>query len=460
MKSIFFTCFLLLWSLSGCKNNNDTNVPDSYLEVDAGSLILNFDSGAGSQTVTVSANVKFTAVSDHPQWCAAKALNDKTDNLVISVTKNESSDERMATLTISANGEKDVVITVTQAGATSVISAYLEVDADNLHLNFGSGIRSQTVTVSANVAFTAVSDHPEWCAAKVLNEETDNLVISVSKNESLDNRMAKLTISTANGERNVVITVIQASAMPVMSCIQKNVVLQGRLEFTLNIDANIPVVFDVPWWISEKDGNEWTSGAKNYSFVASPLSEVLVLRDGTLTVRAVDASFPVEPVSVSVRQIHLKYRNPVIQRSVPDPTVIRAEDGYFYLYGTEDTYNMPIYRSTNLVNWVFVGTVFTNTTRPTFEPNGGLWAPEINYINGKYVLYYSMAVAGNGWTCGIGRAVADRPEGPFTDMGKLFRSNEIGVEHSIDPTYFEDEGKKYLFWGSAHGIWGIELTDD
>ncbi|HBK95106.1 MAG TPA: arabinan endo-1,5-alpha-L-arabinosidase [Porphyromonadaceae bacterium] len=154
------------------------------------------------------------------------------------------------------------------------------------------------------------------------------------------------------------------------------------------------------------------------------------------------------------------YKNPVINYSLPDPTVIQANDGYFYLYATEDIRNTPIYRSQDLVNWKFVGTAFTDATRPTFEPKGGLWAPDINYINGKYVLYYSMSVWGGEWTCGIGVATADKPQGPFTDRGKLFRSNEIGVKNSIDPFYVEESGKKYLFWGSFRGIYAIELSDD
>ena len=35
-----------------------------------------------------------------------------------------------------------------------------------------------------------------------------------------------------------------------------------------------------------------------------------------------------------------------------------------------------------------------------------------------------MSTWGGEWTCGIGIATADKPEGPFTDLGKLFRSNE------------------------------------
>ncbi|MDR1337320.1 MAG: family 43 glycosylhydrolase, partial [Tannerella sp.] len=94
------------------------------------------------------------------------------------------------------------------------------------------------------------------------------------------------------------------------------------------------------------------------------------------------------------------------------------------------------------------------------EPNGGLWAPDIHFINGKYVLYYSMSRWGGETTCGIGVATADLPQGPFTDRGKLFRSNEIGVQNSIDPFYIEDDGKKYLFWGSFRGIYYVELSDD
>lgn len=154
------------------------------------------------------------------------------------------------------------------------------------------------------------------------------------------------------------------------------------------------------------------------------------------------------------------YKNPVVPRSLPDPTVIRGADGLFYLYATEDIRNVPIYVSPDLVNWEFTGTAFTGETRPDFEPKGGIWAPDINYINEQYVLYYSMSVWGGEWTCGIGVAVADNPQGPFIDKGKLFRSNEIDVQNSIDPFYIEEDGRKYLFWGSFRGIYAIELADD
>lgn len=153
------------------------------------------------------------------------------------------------------------------------------------------------------------------------------------------------------------------------------------------------------------------------------------------------------------------YHNPVSPQSLPDPTIIKAGNTFF-LYATEDTRNLPILKSENLINWSFVGTAFTDSTRPSFEPKGGIWAPDINLIKNKYVMYYSMSVWGGEWTCGIGVATADKPEGPFIDHGKLFRSNEIDVQNSIDPFYIEDNGRKYLAWGSFRGIYIIELSED
>lgn len=152
------------------------------------------------------------------------------------------------------------------------------------------------------------------------------------------------------------------------------------------------------------------------------------------------------------------YNNPIIHVGLPDPTVIKSNNGLFYLYSTGR--NIPIYCSKDLLNWEKVGNAFSNNTRPNFLENGDLWAPDINYIKGKYVLYYTQSKWGEYVKNGIGVAISDKPEGPFEDLGKLFTSEEIGVRNSIDEFYFEDKGKSYLFWGSFYGIYGIELSDD
>jgi arabinan endo-1,5-alpha-L-arabinosidase len=160
------------------------------------------------------------------------------------------------------------------------------------------------------------------------------------------------------------------------------------------------------------------------------------------------------------------YQNPVFQPVLADPSIIRGKDGYFYAYGTEDDWGdgqgahaIPIIRSKDLIRWNFVHDAFI--TKPNWKDSGGLWAPDISlHKNGKYYLYYAYSLWGDP-NPGIGVATADTPAGPFDDHGALFTSESIGVENSIDPQYFQDEdGKSYLFWGSFHGIYGIQLSED
>ena len=62
------------------------------------------------------------------------------------------------------------------------------------------------------------------------------------------------------------------------------------------------------------------------------------------------------------------YMNPVIHADAPDPSVIRADDGRFYLYTTGGGY--AIYSSANLVDWQYEGKIFSDATRPKLERNG------------------------------------------------------------------------------------------
>lgn len=157
-----------------------------------------------------------------------------------------------------------------------------------------------------------------------------------------------------------------------------------------------------------------------------------------------------------------QYSNPVIRVSVPDPTVIRSQDGKFYLYGTEDIRNIPVFRSDDLINWKQVGTAFTDETRPKDVDGASLWAPEIRYIKGKYVLFYSLAIWGQEWVSSIGYAVSDNPEGPFISKGIVFNSYDVNVKNSIDQFFYEEDGNYYMLWGSFRGIYLVQLnvTDD
>jgi len=160
----------------------------------------------------------------------------------------------------------------------------------------------------------------------------------------------------------------------------------------------------------------------------------------------------------------VEYTNPVFEPILADPTVVRTEDGTYYAYGTEDDWHdgegarvAPTVKSRNLVDWEYAGEAFD--AKPDWK-EGNVWAPEVESIDGQYVMYYAFSVWGDE-NPGIGVATADSPEGPFEDQGEFIRSDDIGVPNSIDPNYFvDDDGTPYLFWGSFHGIYGIELATD
>lgn len=162
----------------------------------------------------------------------------------------------------------------------------------------------------------------------------------------------------------------------------------------------------------------------------------------------------------------VKYTNPVfLGFPMPDPDVIRGDDGYFYLYATEEkadanNHNVPILKSADLVNWEKVGAVFTDENHPhiTTQYDAVIWAPSINKVGDKYVMYYSQP--GKNYKHAIGIATADSPVGPFTDHGKLIDSDEQGVDISIDAYLYQENGRNYLFWGSFREISIIELTAD
>jgi len=164
------------------------------------------------------------------------------------------------------------------------------------------------------------------------------------------------------------------------------------------------------------------------------------------------------------------YINPVFEPILADPTVVRnPQNKLFYAYGTADNWGdgkgqrlVSILQSKDLTHWTWIGTAFS--AKPNWKSEGGIWAPDVVLLNGKYVMYYAYSTWGDP-NPGIGVAVADKPEGPFVDRGKLFDSKSIDVPNSIDPYFFREKNHNYLFWGSfsdaaTQGTYGVLLDND
>jgi len=134
------------------------------------------------------------------------------------------------------------------------------------------------------------------------------------------------------------------------------------------------------------------------------------------------------------------YQNPVISKDFPDPSIIRVGD-VWYAVGTSSEWApyFPIMKSTDLVNWETIGSVFKNKTDLA---EGNFWAPEFYQENGEYYVFYSARRKDKGGMC-IGVASSQNPAGPYKDGG-VFLCDANG---SIDPYLFkDDDGKYYMIW--------------
>jgi arabinan endo-1,5-alpha-L-arabinosidase len=163
----------------------------------------------------------------------------------------------------------------------------------------------------------------------------------------------------------------------------------------------------------------------------------------------------------------MTYHNPVLDADFPDPSVLRAPDGYYYAYATQtkragEILNFQAARSLDLSTWEYLGEVLP--TKPTWAATTQrFWAPDVSrHPDGRYLMYYSAQPDGPEPGLCLGVAVADRPEGPFVDSGEPLLAGGPGFEN-IDPMRFVDpaDGRQWLFWGSGFGPLRVrELSAD
>jgi arabinan endo-1,5-alpha-L-arabinosidase len=134
------------------------------------------------------------------------------------------------------------------------------------------------------------------------------------------------------------------------------------------------------------------------------------------------------------------YTNPVFAQSFPDPFVLKFR-GRYYAYSTgmaADGQVFGMLTSSNLVDWEVLG----GAMAPLAQAHPHYWAPEVTYYNCKFYLYYSV---GNETLMEIRVAVAERPDGPFHDVGRRLTKEVF----AIDPHVFRDDtGDWYMFYAT------------
>ncbi|MEV0330346.1 family 43 glycosylhydrolase [Micromonospora echinospora] len=172
-----------------------------------------------------------------------------------------------------------------------------------------------------------------------------------------------------------------------------------------------------------------------------------------------------------------RYDNPLsasFADTFADPVVVRGPDGVWYAYGTTDPlregekqfHGIPMARSSDLVQWTYVGDAFTPGQRPSYAAEGaGFWAPDVRWVDGRWVMYVTVTdttVSPDGGDFAVGAATAPTPTGPWTFVDEPVVAPRPGGGGgwlwTIDPSQFTDvDGTPYLYYGSYYG--GVSVTE-
>lgn len=161
--------------------------------------------------------------------------------------------------------------------------------------------------------------------------------------------------------------------------------------------------------------------------------------------------------------------------SVHDPSIIKAGDGYYYIFGS----HMAAARSLDLIAWEQISfdaqegcTLVENVQEEMKEAlrwarTDTFWAPDVQQLaDGRYYYYYCTC-EGSSPLSSLGLAVSDKPEGPYENLGVFLKSGMAGYDATelpnvVDPhTFFDKEGKLWMVYGSySGGIYILEMNPE
>ncbi len=157
---------------------------------------------SGSTNFTVTSNTSWSATSNQT-WCVVTTNGTGNGTLTAIYNENTSGSQRTATITVSANGVSNQIITVTQ----SYIAPSLSVTPSNQSVTLAAG--STTFTATSNTSWNVSSDQT-WCTVNTSGTGNGTITATYTQNPANSQRIANITIS-ANGVTNQIVTVTQSA---------------------------------------------------------------------------------------------------------------------------------------------------------------------------------------------------------------------------------------------------------
>jgi arabinan endo-1,5-alpha-L-arabinosidase len=160
--------------------------------------------------------------------------------------------------------------------------------------------------------------------------------------------------------------------------------------------------------------------------------------------------------------------------NVSDPFIIFV-DNYYYAFSTDFmTGNQAVYgtiplsiqirRSPDLIRWEWVGNALSALPSDATAHCGPsvvrAWAPHVEKIGSTFYLYYSASTFGT-TNSFIGVLSSNSINGPWTNLGEVYKTNFGASENAIDPNIVKDkDNNRWMVYGSyANGIYVIRVDD-
>ena len=95
----------------------------------------------------------------------------------------------------------------------------------------------------------------------------------------------------------------------------------------------------------------------------------------------------------------MRYENPIIRGFNPDPSICRVGKDYYLVTSSFEYFpGLPIYHSTDLVNWRQIGNCIDRDDQLPYETTAagqGMWAPTIRYHEGMFFVTATFQGFGN-----------------------------------------------------------------